>query len=101
MTRKILEICYDLATSNEALRTMGSRRARAFRDAAERVVGRALVAADLGGVVGSDAGFGEVRLRLWVTDFEAAENVIRRATLATPFGAFREVLCYWDAPTAA
>lgn len=101
MKQKMMEICYDLAAAAGPLNAMQSRGARGFRKAAERVVGRALVAAELGGVVDAEAGFGELRLRLRVTDFEAAERVIRRATSATPFAEFREVLCYWDEPALA
>lgn len=101
MKRKVMEICYDLAASQSALHAMTSRSAHAFRDGAARVVGRAISSAGLGRVEAAEDGFGEVRLRLRVTDFDEAEKVICRATSSTPFAGYREVLCYWEETKAA
>lgn len=100
MDRKVIEICYDLAASQSALHVMGSRGAHAFRDAAAQIVGTAVLAAGLGMMISAEDGFGEVRLRVSVAEFEAAEREICRATCATPFAEFREILRYWeDDPT--
>jgi hypothetical protein len=96
MDRKMIEVCYDLAASQSALHRVRSRGAHAFRDAAARMIGGAVLAAGIGLLVTAEDGFGEVRLRLRVTDFEAAERAICRATAATPFAEYREILRYWE-----
>lgn len=98
MARKVIEICYDLAASDAALHWMRSRPVHAFRNAAAERIGTAVRQAGVGRLVRVEDGFGEVRLRLRVNDFEAARHAICRATSATPFAEFREMMCYWDEP---
>jgi hypothetical protein len=99
---KVIEVCYDVASipgcnpSNPP-----DARATRFRDAAQRVVEDALLLAGVGAGVGSDVGDGEVRFRLAVNDFDAAERAIWEAVWSTPYAKIREILRYWDADLAA
>ena len=98
----MIEVCFDMAGipgANPA--NPLDPRALRFRDAAARLIDTALLSAGLGTQVGTDAGAGDVTVRLAVTDFDAAEGALREALADTAYAQIREILRYWETEAAA
>lgn len=90
MSYKSIEIYYDIAAiqGGDALE---------FRNAAMHLVEEALEAAGLGEWAGAESGMGEVNFGFEVTDFDAAEALIRTTLAGGKYAGFRQITrSEWD-----
>lgn len=98
---KSIEIHYDIDTipgicAGGAEPGMSRRdtadRALEFRDDAIELIEDALIAAGAGEWEAARIGRGEVNCGFAVDDFDAAEAIVRKAVVGTPFAAIREIV---------
>lgn len=70
----------------------GRDRALDFRGEAIELIENALVAAEMGEWEAAGIGRGAVHLGFAVDEFDAAEEVVRKAVAGTPFSGIREIV---------
>lgn len=99
MIYKSIEVYYDIASipgcdPNNPI----DSKALPFRDEARELIAKALTAAKLGSVEGSEIGMGEVNFGFEVRNCELAEAVVRKTVKGTPFESIREIRHFESAP---
>lgn len=93
MTCKFIEIYYDVLTiPGIDPENINLEHALDFRNEAMDFIEAALVKAELGSWTGAEAGMDEVNFGYEVTDFEAAEKLIRETVEGTAFANIRDII---------
>lgn len=90
--RKCIEIYYDnMTVVGKGGTWFSALRALRYRNAAIKVVERAMTAPRAGEWTGAEVGTDEVNFGFEVEDFERAESVVREAVRGTRFDKIREI----------